>query len=375
MVVNTNITGNLSFLDLGLFFTTVFYTITYKSIKIKFRTFKIIIVLNAFLFLAIIPLLWTGNKVQSLLYYGQVVFAFNIIPLFIDRLIQINAYEKFLKRIHQTIYVVAILFVIFAVLHFKYGEGSWLFFGLKGNHRLAWGDGFVGNDLTQFMVLGFLLNEHFIKSKKKRGWLSIFIFLVFLLTLSRTMLLVGVIYFFLRYTKKTILFGSLIFSISIIILSLNISYQSESRFDRLLDFKTSATKKGGRLSTYTHVIENTVDFVFQPVYGQSDNLKGDLRTKGVHKMSSVHNILLSVLVNFGLFPFLFLYITVFAVLMKIIYNRKFYNFNTFFIFLLLIFIVISLNAFMLSRALWMPIFIILSFLDKQRQDSKIKITQ
>lgn len=373
MIINTNISGNFSYFDLVMVMILLFYTITSKSIKIKTRTFKVLVVLNVFLLLSLLPLLWTKQKVQSFLYFIQIVFAFNLIPLFIDRLMDLKYYNFFLKKVHQTIYVVGVLFIVFGILHFYFGQGEWLFFTLRGNHRLVWGDGFVGNDLSQFMVLGFLLNEYFISNKKKRVLMSLFLFFIFLFTLSRTVLLIGILYFLLRYTKKTLIYGMIVVFLSLIIVSTDISKQlnnSETRLGRLFEFQNSSSLKGGRIKSYSDVISNSVHFFISPLYGQMENFDSKELNQGIYKISSVHNIILSILVNFGLFPLLFLYVVVFIVFLYLVQKRQFYNFNTFIIFSILIFIIISINALMLSRALWMPIFIVLSFLDKNYKYNK-----
>ncbi len=366
-IINTNIVGNFSYLDVFLIIYVIKHVISVKHFSLKRRTVKIITVLNIFLLLAFAFVPFANQKTESFLYLFQMVLAFNFIPIFLDIIQKQQLFDYFLKTVFKMIIIVGVLYITYAILHFSYGKGKWLFFTLRGNHRMVWGDGFVANDLAQYLVLAFLLSESFISKRSNVLRVNLLLSIVFLLTLSKTVLLVIILYFLFRFTKKTILFG--LFLVFIVLL-LNINFISDvnsdtknTRVSRLFKLNADGSADKGRLKVYIEVIRTLPSFITTPLYGQRENVKFKTNSKkSPHFMSSVHNIILSILVNFGLIPLLFIVSVFFIVFFYLISKGSFYNLSTVLTFLFLLMVILFLNAFMLSRSLIMPSFIIIYML-------------
>ena len=177
-IINTNAIGNLSYLDILLILYILKYALSVKSFRLKKRTVKIMYVLNLFIALSVVFIPFANEKIESLLYIFQVLLAVNVIPIFLNIIQEQKLFKFFLKTVFKVLLSVSILFIVYAILHFGYGQVNWLFFTLRGNHRMVWGDGFVANDLAQFLILGFLLTEYFILDKNKGFLINVLLSLI-----------------------------------------------------------------------------------------------------------------------------------------------------------------------------------------------------
>lgn len=371
-ITHTRIVNNLLYFDLFIILYVTYYFVTNK-IKIDKVTFIQLFFLNGFLILSLIALPFVTDIKESFLFIIQYLFTFNILPLFIYSLIQSNHFNYFLKNTFFVLFINSLLFIFYSVYNIFIQPGyNFLYFGLSGLNRFSWGDGIVSNDLIHYYIFALFIIWYQIKRKNQiLKWL--FFFFSYLFTLSRTLVLVSFIFFIFRFNiKKLALLAVLLTLFVIIIINSQLAEQMPN-VQRLIYFSSldyssdQDMNNQGRLNRMKPIFNNFEDFLLFPLFGNPNNMKFD----SSHSVSSVHNALLSIIVNFGILPFLLIIVTALMFFLRFIAGLKKDDHvgNKYLLglslFVVLDLTVISFNALMTSRALWLPFFVYMYLISDQ----------
>ncbi|MBN1990361.1 MAG: hypothetical protein JW783_13245 [Bacteroidales bacterium] len=348
-LANINLYANFSVVDLLLLFyvSASFYMIDFK---IRRNTFAFILFANLSLLLSFIFIFFSKYYFQSFIYLSQLWFVVTALPLFFESLLLQGKFYDFIRSYLMSFVVISAGFLVFGILHFTKGIGSFWIYRLSGLHRISFGDTLVSNDLGIFFITGILLIQQQVQNTCKRKVLSILITIAYLLTLSRTIAFVAIL-FWLFYFRKFI-FKTFFWGISIILISFPF-IMNIPRVGRLLDFGDGGN---GRLIKIQEAFSNILVFIF-PLHGQGENKI----VKFEHGVQSIHNFFLNLIVNIGFIQSLillipFLYALTFSLKQKKTESEKIIVFA-----LILQMLVISINALMLTRAIWMAIFLLIFY--------------
>jgi hypothetical protein len=316
------------------------------TFKINKFSKDVILIGSTGIIISMFLLFFSTAYMESLLYLGQLLMVTTIIPLFLMILIQNNLFKYFLNKLFLSIILLLFLLGISFIykIYFGINEFFYIHYGW-GSLRLGIGS-FLPADLNHYFVLSLFLGLVFIKSKYKNNVFTLLSFLLFILTQSKTIVVTMFIYL-LKYNKKVLILS--IFPI----IYLAINFQNEiSIIERVINIGTADYSEDGtdahRIHMINDVINNLEQFVLYPIYGNMNNFYGTAKTN----ISSTHNIIFSIIANLGLISFMFYFILLSIIVVKI---RKKFNWIISFIFLDIL--TLMINPIMTIRIAWLPLYI------------------
>lgn len=306
-----------------------------KRLSLSKFTFNFIKILIVILLPSIILLNFTNDISGSLQFFSQYLFLIVVLPLFLESVQITKQYNFFLKSLLIMLIINSLLF-----LFIYFGLISSLYFPGNFGNRFAVGE-LTPNEMGHYIILMFFLITLFIRSRFK-FFIEFLSIISFILTLSKTVWVQLSVYLIVKKTKF-VLVGILLMFLALYFIG-QLSMVYESIILILQDFSTSTTSNGIRMEMMNNTIKSIPSTTFFPGYHSTLNLDTSL---------SVHNGILSYIVNFGLISFLLIVLIATFFIFKNIQD-KYFRFILFFIFL--DFITLLFNPIINSRIVWFPLF-------------------
>lgn len=361
-IVNTNIFKNFSYVDLFLI-TYILISIFLTKVKISKITLHLIIASNIAIILSVPLVIFSYSIQEPFLYLTQLWIIFTLVPLFFECITSQKLLPYFAKTYWVFFIITSIGFLFFGILHFLGGYNSFLFYGVSGLHRISFGDTLVSNDLGILMASGLFFTIHFCKNKTIRFFLAIIVSIAYFFTLSKSIMLL-IIVFWLYYSRHHLLKFAFFASFGIYLIFpylLNLQ-----RIDRLIDISRGG---GGRIAKISEAFAKFEVF-FIPLHGQQGNILVDIN----YGVQAVHNFLLNIFVNLGVFQSIILLIPIIFYLYSFISKPNKDSLHKWAIVTFLLqLIILSLNALMLTRMIWIAILIVFYYLNyTQTHNEKLK---
>lgn len=307
-----------------------------KGISISKFTFDFIKILFVIFLPPIILINFTSDTSGSLQFFSQYIFLIIVLPLFLESVYKTKQYDFFLKSILFGLILNSLLFLL------KYFEVvGQMYFPENFGFRFTLGE-FTPNEMGHFLILMLFLITVFISSRFKT-LVEIIGIIPFVLTLSKTVWVQLSVYLIVKKTK--LMLTSLILMFLALYSSGYFSVVYEAMIFILQDFSTTTTSNTIRLEMMSNAFSSIPSTILFPGYHSTLNLDTSL---------SVHNGVLSYIVNFGLISFILLFLISFHFIFRNI-KYRYFRFILFFIFL--DFITLIFNPIINSRIVWLPLFI------------------
>jgi hypothetical protein len=299
-VTHISIVNNLLYFDV-LLLLQLAYFLSQGFFSLQRITVHILIVLNIFLVISLLTLPLSEDINGSLPFFYQYFFTFNLVPLYIDWLIRAKKIRYFLKTSLVALSVNSLLFIIFSLVRiFINSNFRLLHFGDSGLFRFSWGDGIVSNDLIHYYIFSLFIVWYLYSDKHIRRYL--FFTFSYLFTLSRTFLAVSVLFYFFKLRLKK-LFTVVLFAVGfVMILPFTGVADIVPNLNRLIYFSSldysldPEEDLQARANLAQPIFENIDHFILFPLYGNPLNVRFHTDVA----IPSVHNVFLSLMVNFGI---------------------------------------------------------------------------
>jgi len=364
-VSHIRIVSNLLVFDVLVIWQIAYYFLTGTN-KISNLTLHFLLILNAFLLMSLFFLPLARDIYGSSAFFFQYFFTFNAIPIYLDWLIREKKINFFLSSLLFVLVLNSILFIAFSLIKiFIYPSFSFLYFGQSGLFRFSWGHGIVSNDLIHYYILSLFIVWFLYRDRHQIKSYTFFSF-AFLFTLSRTFILISAIFLIVKLNFEKLLLATIIIILFVFVISKTNLSETIPNLNRLIYFQSldyssdPRIHNEGRSKLQEPIFKNIEHFLWFPLFGNPNNI----RFETTISVASVHNVYLSLLVNFGVLS------TVFLLIIFLIYCYKFFfylknywkiifSLNAFLLFIMLDVIVISFNALMTSRPMWMSLFLYL----------------
>lgn len=307
-----------------------------KKVLISTFTFNFIKILFIILLPSIILINFTNNILDSLQFLSQYLFLILMLPLFLESIYLTNKYNFFLKILLFFLIINSILFLLksFEIV----GE---LYFSENYGTRFAIGE-FTPNEMGHYLVLMLFLIT-LLSSYRFKIFIELFSIIPYILTLSKTVWVQLIVYLVVKKTKIMLIGFVVILGALYFTNYLSVAY--EIMIFIIQDFSTSTDSNKIRIEMMNSAINSIPSSILYPGYHSIDNLNTSL---------SVHNGILSYIVNFGLISFVILILILSFFIFKNIQD-KYFRFILFFI--LLDCITLLFNPIINSRIVWLPLFI------------------
>lgn len=350
-IANINIFKNISYFDVLIILYVLIGVFTFLKVKINKTTLQFIVLGNLAVLLSIVFIVFSNNLIDSLFYLAQFWFIITILPVFFEILLAQNKFRNFARYYFISFLLISGGFLLFGVLHFGMGFNKFWIYKLAGFQRISFGDSLVSNDLGIILATGFLLIFHFVKNRFLRFLLLLIVSIAYLLTLSKTILLISAI-FWIFYFRKKLLVMFVFFAVLFVFLAPYITHIEG--FNRL----TTLTEGGGGRMRKIYEILQTPSVFFIPLHGEDGNDFVKLN----YGAQSVHNFILNLFVNIGIIQSIIILIpSIFIYAGAIIKRNKGMLLKLALLVIFLQIVVLSLNAFMLTRAVWIAIFLVIFY--------------
>lgn len=307
-----------------------------KGVWVSKFTFNFIKILLIILLPSIVLINFTSDVASSLSFFIQYMFLIVILPLFLESVYKTKQYDFFLKSLLFALIVNSLLFLL------KYFEVvGQMYFPEDFGFRFALGE-FTPNEMGHYLILMLFLITVFISSRFKT-LVELIGIIPFVLTLSKTVWVQLSVYLIVKKTKIMLIAFVLMFLALYFSGYLSVVYETMIFIHQ--DFSPTTTSNTIRLEMMRNAFSSIPSTILFPGYHSTLNLDTSL---------SVHNGILSYIVNFGLISFILLvFISSFFIFKNI--KNKYFRFILFFIFL--DFITLIFNPIINSRIVWLPLFI------------------
>jgi hypothetical protein len=316
-----------------LYIISVFFL--QKGISISKFTFDFIKILFVIFLPPIILINFTSDTSGSLQFFSQYIFLITVLPLFLESVYKTKQYDFFLKSLLFALIINSLLFLL------KYFELVGQLYFRDYPFRFALGE-FGPNEMGHYLILMLFLITVFINSRFKT-LVELIGVIPFVLTLSKTVWVQLSVYLIVKKTKLMLI--GLILMFLVLYFSGYFSVVYEVMNSILQDFSTTTTSNTIRLEMMRNAFSSIPSTILFPGYHSILNLDTSL---------SVHNGILSYIVNFGLISFILLFLITFYFISRNI-KYRYFRFILFFIFL--DFITLIFNPIINSRIVWLPLFI------------------
>jgi hypothetical protein len=321
-----------------------FFSLSSKGFYLLSFTYELMLFLFFVLLFSFLFLIFSNDIYNSLLFVVQYVFIIVMLPLFVDCVLRNN-------HLNALFYFSYFLFFLFSVFYFYvyfFASIDWEFF-FKAEGDTSFGKRFFLGEFTpnemgyyfSFFLLCFFYIKKTVSNRLFFLVLLIFpiVFFSFGMTLSKSVW-IQMLFSILLFSKKRFLIFVCFFAIVL-------GYEYKVFFDSVInDFSANTKSNSIRIQMLYDSLKNLQYSFLTPAYHQAENLVD----KSLY-VTSVHNVPLSFVTNFGMVSFLFF---VFGVGGFLFFNYRKSN-KIFLCFIFIYSIVAMFNPMINARHVWLPL--------------------
>lgn len=310
---------------------------------------RILIYLNLCLIPALALLIFSYDPAGGLIFIGQVVFCFNILPTFIYFLITRGHLRLFLSSIIFIIFLFSVAYFFVRFFSILDWQSVLRMSGLPATsfgERFTIGE-FTPNEVCYYLILVLFFQAGLSDKPEPNTWSFIIlatIMTAFLFTASKAVSVLLGIALFILFKVRLAVAVCVGFFVGFMVLS------TPDMVERVLyELSVSSSSNSVRISMLSSWWNAAGDLFFSPAFQSVSNL-----AVIDPSVVSVHNVFLSALTNLGLPTFAMLLVGLFWVVVRVIRGRKWVILTLW----MSLFFVWMVNPFLNARMLWVPFFLL-----------------